>query len=149
MPQSLQQIPKGSSLGFGFRLMVLTVTDSKLRDLLKSLASNRVLWFGEYRQALEIVLSVNGIKCVLPGSNAVNPGFPALAKNLRLARWFDAKNNTFAFWARFDVPVGASLPTPAAIEPRVTEGFRRGTSSDVFTAFDLGGAFGRPMPLEV
>lgn len=149
MAQSLKLVSKGSPFFDGFRLFVLTVTDSKLRDLLKNLASNRGLWFGEYKQALELSLSVNGIKCKLPGSNAVNPGLPALAKNLRLARWYDPKSNTFAFWARFDIPVGASLPTPASIEPRATEGLRRGTSSDVFTAFDLGGAFGRPMPLEV
>jgi hypothetical protein len=148
MPASLQLISKGSSVGFGFRLFVLTVTDTKLREVLKNLATNKALW-PQYVQALEIVLSVNGVKATLPKGNAVNPGLPVIAKNLRVSKWYDPKTNTFAFWARIDVPVGAALPTPALFEPRVTDGFRRGTSQDVQTAFDLGQSFNKPMPLEV
>jgi hypothetical protein len=148
MAQFLQLISKGSSVGFGFRLFVLTVTDTKLQTVMKNLATNKALW-PQYVQALEIVLSVNGVKATLPKGNAVNPGLPVVAKNLRIAKWYDSKNHTFAFWVRLDVPVGAALPTPALFEPRVTDGFRRGTSQDVQTAFDLGQSFNTPMKLEV
>jgi hypothetical protein len=146
--KGLQLIGKGSSVGFGFRLFVLTVMDTKLQSFLKNLVTNKALW-PQYVQALEIVLSVNGVKATLPKGNAVNPGLPVVAKNLRISKWFDPKTNTFAFWARLDVPVGAALPTPALFEPRVTDGFRRGTSQDVQTAFDLGQSFNTPMKLEI
>ena len=135
MAQFLQQISKGSSVGFGVRLFVIKVLDTKLQGFLKNLHTNKALW-PQYVQALEIVLSVNGVRATLPKSNAVKSGLPVAAKNLRLAKWYDPKTNTLAFWVRLDVPVGAALPTPALFEPRVTDGFRRGTSQDVQTAFE-------------